>query len=311
MKLASMVILTVVLLSSVFTSVSFAQGESSIGVSPGSIDLGDVEKGSTKLVDFFLITPSNETLLVSLEPETVSFNANSMSSSFSEENVLSWVSILNSPVELKPSTEVLETTGGTIKSHRQVSFLVNIPNDAEPGEHMFNIKPVPMTSSETTGAVGSIVVGVTSIRIRLNVSGNAVRKGTILDVESGNYGRDSVEVNTYFQNTGTVTISASGTQKVYDDEGNFIAELNLPKMYVKPKEIRVFKGILRADKIDSGDYAVYSSIDYKTGTAEKSSIISLSPPTGLIVEGGLGNTVMILLILAIIVISIAIYKWIK
>ena len=311
MKLGSLLVLAVILLSSVFPIISFAQGESSVGVSPGTINLGEVEKGSTKLVDFYIITPSEETLLVELEPETVNLNANSISSNLSEENILQWIRIINNPVELKPNTEVLETAGGTINSHRQVSFLIDIPENAEPGEHLVNIKPIPVTPVESIGTVGSRVVAITSVRIVFDVLGNAVRRGTILDVESGNYNRDSLELKTYFQNTGTVTISATGKQKVYNKDGSLIAEINLGKYYVKPREIKVFNGLLPTKGLDSGDYIVYSSIDYNTGVAEKDSSISLSPPTGLVVEGETGNTTLILLILLIIVISIAIYRWVK
>jgi len=51
-----------------FTDVSFAKREFTVGVSPAVVNLGEVEAGTTNLVNFFIITPSAETLLVDLQP---------------------------------------------------------------------------------------------------------------------------------------------------------------------------------------------------------------------------------------------------
>jgi hypothetical protein len=153
-----------------FTFISFAQG--SVGVSPGTVNLGEVENSSTKLVDFYVISPSEETLLVRLEPERVTLEKSSINENTSEEDITPWVRIINNPVELEPVNETLRTIGGTIKGQRQVSFLIDIPKDAEPGEHIVNIKPVPVISAEPTAPVGSMVVAITSVKVIFDVIGN-------------------------------------------------------------------------------------------------------------------------------------------
>jgi hypothetical protein len=288
-----------------FTFISFAQG--SVGVSPGTINLGEVESVSTKLVDFYIISPTEETLLVRLEPERVTLDANSINENTSEEDITSWVKVINNPVELEPVNETLRTIGGIIKGQRKVSFLIDIPKDAEPGGHIVSIKPVPLTSSEATAPVGSRVVAITSIKVMFDVIGNPLRKGVILDVEAGDNINNNQEIKTYFQNTGTNTISTTGTQKVYDKDGKLIKEINLEKTYVSPKEIKTFRSFLTTDELPFEDYNIYTVIDYKTGAAEKSSIITLTPPTALVIEEA-GDITWILLILIIVIISIIIYR---
>jgi hypothetical protein len=309
MKFDSLIVFFIVFFV-IFTCVSFAQG--TVGVSPGKVNLGEVEPGSTKLVNFYIISPSDETLLVRLEPERVTLTADSINSNFSEEDITSWIKIINNPVELEPTNETLRTKGGIIKGQRQVSFLIDIPKNAEPGEHIVSIKPVPITSTEIMAPVGSRVVAITSVKVLLDVIGNPVRKGVILDVEPQNHVNNNLEINTYFQNTGTNTISTSGTQKIYDKNGNFIREIFLGKEYVKPKEIKVFKGFLETGELDFEDYHIYTVIDYKTGEAEKSSVITLTPPTALVVyEEDILRPLLFIVIVIIFVVSIIIYRKIK
>jgi hypothetical protein len=230
----------------------------------------------------------------------------------SEEDPTSWVKIMENPVELEPSNETLKTLGGFIRGQRQVSFLIEIPKDAEPGEHILNIKPTPSTPSESIGSVGSRVVAITSFRVILDVVGDALRKGVILDVEAGSYSNNRLETNTYFQNTGTVTISASGSQRIYDKEGNLVDEIQLEKMFLKPKEIKVFKGFLSTEGLPLEDYSVYTVIDYNTGKAEKSSSIRLALPTSFAVNsGGFSPFLTVIILVCIVLASIVLYRKIR
>ncbi|NIO44781.1 MAG: hypothetical protein GTN36_04485 [Candidatus Aenigmarchaeota archaeon] len=286
----------------------------SVGVSPVRINLGEVERGSTKLVNFYVISPSEKTLLVKLEPERSSLDSigKYLITNFSEEDISPWIKIINNPVELRPANETLKTTGGLIRGQREISFLIEIPNNSESGYHAINIKPVPLESPETTAPVGGRVVAVVSVKVLFDIIGNALRRGIILDTETGNYVGDRLEINNYFQNTGTVTISATGTQKIYDKGGNLKEVLFLGKKYIKPKEIKVFKGFLPTTGLSLGDYDAYTVIDYTTGKAEKSSIITLTtpPPTALAVkaEEGLFIPLLIIIIIVIFVVSVIIYR---
>jgi len=306
MKFSSLTIFFIIFFA-IFSVTSLSQD---IGVSPGKVDIGKVEKGSTKLVNFYIITPSEETLLVKLEPERVNLDAigNKIINNLSEEDMSSWVKIINNPVELKP----INTTG-VIKGQRQIGFLIEIPKNAEPGYHLVNIKPTPLMTSETIGPIGSRVVAIIPVKVLLDVIGNVIRRGVILDVETGNYVGNKLEINTYFQNTGTVTISASGTQRFYDKNGELIKEISLGSLYIEPKGIKVFKGFLSKEEISLGDYNVYTVINYKTGTAEKSSLITIpSPPTALVTRAEeVFIPLLVIIVVIVFVVSVIIYRRIE
>ncbi len=297
-----------------FSIFSLAALSQSVGVSPVRINLGEVERGSIKLVNFYVISPSEETLLVKLEPERSNLDSvgRYFVTNLSEEDVTSWIKLINNPVELRPVNKTLKTIGGLIRGQREISFLIEIPNNSEPGYHAIDIKPVPLESPEITAPVGGRVIAVVSVKVLFDIIGNALRRGIILDTETGNYIGDRLEINNYFQNTGTVTISASGTQKIYDKEGNLKEVLLLAKQYVKPKEIKVFKGLLPTTRLPLEDYDVYTVIDYTSGKAEKSSTITLTtpPPTALALkaEEELFIPLLIIIIIVIFVISVIIYR---
>ena len=296
-----------------FSSISLAAKSFSVGVSPGTLNLGNLKTDSTKVVDFYVTTPSDEALLVNLEAEKGNLdffnrpNYKSLLYNYSEEDATYWVKVINNPVEIKPSNETLKTTGGLISGKEQISFLLDIPKNAEPGYHILYIKPVPSTSSEAIGSVGSRVVAITSIGVLFNILGNVIRRGVILDTESGNYVGGGLEIKTYFQNTGTVTVSATATQRIYDKNGELIKELYSDTGFVKPKEIKTFIALLPTSGLALKDYNVYTIVDYTTDKAEKNSVIKLEnpPPTALAAKAE-GNLLIILIIISIVILIIAI-----
>ena len=306
MKFHSLLLFLTVFL--MLSSVSMAQ-ELSIGVSPSRIDLGEVERGSTEIVELYIITPSNGTFLVNLEPSEVYLDASTVNENYSEESIIPWVNIINNPVEIEANEEVI---GSSIKGQRKISFLMEIPEDAEPGEHMVNINPVPLPASEAIGSVGSMVRSTVPVRLRLDVKGNSVRDGSILDVMVGRYLADDVEIETYFQNTGTVTISATGSQRIYDKEGNLVKEIKLDKSYIGPKEIMVFRGRVPIELVSSEDYMVHTVFDYMTGKEESDSVLSISLPTGMgIIEGEAFSPLLLFLVVAVVIISIILYRKVR
>jgi hypothetical protein len=300
-----------------FTFVSFA--DYSIGVSPGTIDMGNISSGSTKSVDFYLTTPSENSIFLRLDSERGNLNFFSKPQysgliyNHSEEDTTPWVKVINNPVEIRPDNETLRTSGGLFRGKEKISFLIDVPKDAEPGYHIVYIKPVPSTPSDNIGTVGSRVVAVTSLGVIFNVPGNAIRRGAILDTEMGSYSESRLEIKTYFQNTGTMTISANAIQRIYNGS-ELIQEMYAGEQFVKPKEIKVFTTYLDASKVAIGDYNAYTIVDYTTGQAERGSIVKvISPSTAAaFVAGPEGSSLLPLLIIAIIVIfSIIIYRRIR
>ncbi len=315
MKIAYLVAISMAIFA-LSSLVSLGARSFTVGVSPGTIDIGDLAVESTKLVDFYITTPSDEAMLVKLEAERgeLSFfnkpDYRDLIYNCSEEDATSWVEVINNPVEIRPGNVTLKTEGGLIRGKEQISFLINVPKDAEPGYHVLYIKPTPSATSEATGTVGSRVVAVTSIGTLFNIPGNAIRKGVILETETGDYVGDRLEIKTYFQNTGTTTISADATQKIYNESGELVKELYAGKSYVKPKEIKVFKTMLPTTGLSLGDYDVFTSVDYTTDKSEKVSTVTLSVPSPKTLEAKQeeSSAILFIFIIVIFIVSMIIYK---
>jgi hypothetical protein len=297
------------------SSASLAAVDYSIGVSPSFINLGELERGSTKIVKFFLVTPSTEPFLVYLESDRGSLDFFSsdkyknLTSNYSEQDTISWVEFLKNPFELTPSNESLKTKGGEIRGWREVSFLLNVPKNAEPGYHLINVRPNPSLPAETLGQAGARVIAIVPITILFKVQGDAKREGVILDVTSGNYAGNRFVINTYFQNIGTATISAIASQSVYSNDKS-IANISSSKELIKPGELKILKAYLPADVISFGDYNVFTTVSYTTGYASKNSTITISQlPAAITKPVEFPWWVMILIL--ILLITIFIYKWYK
>jgi hypothetical protein len=262
------------------------------------------------VVDFYVTSPSEENVLVNLETEKGNFEFfnrpayKSFVYNYSEEDATGWVKIINNPVEIKPSNDTSKAYGGLIKGKEKISFIISVPKNAEPGYHVFYMKPVPTVSSEATGTVGSRIVAITSFGILLNIPGDASRKGVILDTEVGNYANNEFEIISYFQNTGTNTISARATQRIYDMNGSLIEEIYSPKSFAKPKDVVSLISLLPISGLSLGSYNVYTVVDYTTDKAEMASTIKLPNPPASITATKYENNMFIYLVALLIVILI-------
>lgn len=285
-----------------------------IGVSPALVNLGEVEAGSTKIVKFFLVTPSTEPLLVYLEPENGNLDFFSREEykqlvfNYSEEVVANWVEFLSNPIELKPTNETLKVGAGEIRGWREVSFLLNVPKNAEPGYHLLKIKPFPHVPSEVIGQAGARVVAITSVSVLFKVPGEVKREGIILDVSQGKYLGDRVEINTYFKNTGNVTISARAFQSIFKN-GESIENLTSAIQTIKPGETVTLKTFLPLNKISPGNFEVVTNVSYTTGSTTKNTTLTIEAPK--IEKPEEIFPFWIVALILILILSIIIYKWYK
>ena len=287
----------------VLANLSIAGTRFSVGVSPSVVTLDNVESGSGKIVNFYIVTIYDDPLLVNLQAEQGSidfFQAGyaTFLVNYSEQDVSSWAQFFNNPVELIPAT-----TGdtSTLKGWREIDFLVDVPRNAEPGYHLLNVKPLPTVPEESVGGeAGTMLVAVTSLNVLFNVPGEAKREGVILDTNAENG-----YISTYFKNTGTVTISATASQKIYDESGKHIADWRSPKELLIPGETRVFRN--RFSSI--GKYTVSTTVNYITGSAFRNSTVVVAAITGMVAgkEETPWLTILIILIAIISIILIAIF----
>lgn len=275
-KLALVLFLIVILLTFPVKSENIA-----IGVSPSIVDLGLVERGSKELAKFHIISPSDETILVYLDTLRGTFNFfnrddyRDLVHSYSEENVIPWLEILSNPVELKQAQDS-DLLKGNIRTYRDIDLILNVPKNAEPGYHLLSVLPSPATKNQAEDQIGTQVVAVSPVRIIFQVPGEAVRKGKILDIQTGSRVGNRLEINIHFLNTGTVTLSAKADEiSIKDEEGNLVEELTSSIEYVRPGEIKILKSYLPFENLEDGDYSVFANVDYNTGSTDLSSMITL------------------------------------
>jgi len=297
-----------------FTFVSYAEDRLFVGVSPSVVDLGELGRGTTNLVKFYIVTISDNPILVRLEAENGRldfFDNNYVDSifNFSEEDTATWVKFLSNPVELKPQNETLKTNYESIKGWREVNFLIEVPRNAEPGYHLIKVRPTPLETSVTKEAVGANVIAITSINVIFKVHGDAKREGVILDSTAGDYGQNNLEMNTFFKNIGTTTITAKAIQRIYDKDSNFVTEIASSKQFVKPNEIKSLNSFLPLTSLSAGDYQVLTTVSYTTDSAYKNSTIFISSEAILVKPGAEELSTWVFIII-IIVIAIVIYRWV-
>lgn len=250
-----------------------------IGVSPGTLDLGTLERNSKELVTFYMVSPSEDTILVYLDkfrgtPDFFNAKYKDFIKYYSEEDTLGWVTFVSNPLELKKTddTEILRTG---LKTYRDVNLILSIPRDAEPGYHLLSIVPSPKTQGASEGQIGAQMVAITPVRIIFNIPGDAIRSGEILDITTRDDG-SRIFIEIHFLNTGTVTISAKANKiNIKDTRGNIIRTLNSPLEYVKPGEKVVLTSLLYKDEIKDGDYTIEAEVNYITGQSNATSELKI------------------------------------
>jgi hypothetical protein len=306
MKFA-LLLLFVLVFSGVVHAVEF-----SIGVSPNVVDVGEIQPGEQKLVKFSIFTVSDEPLLVYLESENGNMDFFNIGykdrmPQFSEENILPWVEFLSNPVE------ILIHGDGAGRSWTDINLVISVPEDAEPGYHVFYVQPKPTVYGEGPGApIGATIVSVAKVSVIFKVAGDSKRDGIILDTTSHGYSDRGFTIKTYFQNTGTTTLYSRAVNKIYDGN-NFVGEFSSSREYVSPGEVMVFQTPVYT-YLDEGEYNIVSTVTYTTGDAQQETTINLLKPiiTAKAAEerNPLDITLILIVIIAIVVIIVAI-RWLR
>jgi hypothetical protein len=281
--------------------------EYSVGVSPPVVEAGSIDKGATKIIRFYINTISDETLLVYLDPQESGFDFftrdayRGLKQNYSEQGVKSWAEFLSNPVELKPTNETIAP--GYVRGRREINFLLNVPNNADPGYHVLGILPTPKVLSDRLGAVGSNVVALTTVNILFNVPGEAKRDGVILDVIPDGFSSfgENIGINTHFQNTGTVSVVARSINRIYNNN-DFVTEVKSGKELFGPQEKRALKSILSTSGFSEGDYRIETTVDFTTGSVSKNTTLSLHPTQAVQVSKTEIPLWLILLVIFIILI---------
>jgi hypothetical protein len=254
-----------------------------VGVSPVIVDLGEISKGESKIGSFYVISPTDEKLLIRLETlsGSIDFFKTYYKESImnvSEEDAKDWIKFINNPVELEPPKEEIRLLKGSVKGAREINFILEVPRDAEPGYHMVRIRPSPVISeTPTEGGVGIKAITVIDIKVVFKISGDAIRDGRVLDIVTGNYIGDDLEVKILFQNYGTTTLNVNANPIKVLKNGNEIATLSPVSDFVKPGETKELRTLLNTRNITTGEYEIVANVSYSTDTISFSSTIQVYP----------------------------------
>ena len=288
----------------------------SVGVSPLVLNLGEIQPGTSKIVRFYVVTVSDEVLLVQLGKTKGNIDFlrkdeyKDVLMNYSEQDILPWIEFINNPVELVKTEETSKTkAGSTIKGAREVNFILNVPKNAEPGYHMGVITLDPLTPKTGRTITIKAIVPFTFI---FKVPGKALRDGKIFEVSSGSYYNGGLIIDIFFQNTGTVTFSTLPIEiKIFDKKNNPIDSFSSIVVYIKPGEMKHLTALWNLKDVELGRYNAEVKIDYISGYALKKSTIEVYEKPQIIparvVEKEFVFPWWVVVILALIVIIVYIY----
>lgn len=246
----------------------------SVGVAPPVLDAGEMLPGESKVTEFYLMTDHDKDLLVDIsakgarrdfyEPGKGRFRYAFVSENSSEEDISGWLTFLNEPVIVPPEKRLVYLTGGGIaNANKKVEFIINVPDDAEPGYHAGFVSPYPRLSLEG-GGTGLGIISVVEMGYVVNVMGEAIRDAEIagLDFVMDKPGHGTLYV--LVKNTGTVTLSARADHVTVFNGSQTIAELSSNEKRIVPGKVERL-GIGLDTRGLMGVYDVKAHVEWLTG----------------------------------------------
>ncbi len=253
----------------------------SVGVAPGVVDLGEVENGKEYSFNFYLISDYEKDLAVELSTQNAppefytpawprhGYNFDPITAS--EEKTSTWISFIENPVVLPPEKKLYTlSTGSLVKANKEVTALIKIPENAEPGYHAGYIVPKPITQAQGRGGTALEIITITKIGYVFKVKGEAKRNGKIIGII---HEKDKLKI--IFKNTGTLTMSVKVSNvTIYDAyKKKIIASLSSREYKVKPKEITTIAIPWFNETITEGKYPVKATVEWIGGKTEKEGVI--------------------------------------
>jgi hypothetical protein len=281
----------------------------SIGVSPPVVEAGEIGPGEQKIIKFSIFTVSTDPLLVYFGTDNSSMRFFDMGytelmANFSEEATSSWLEFPNNPVEIDTASRIAG------RGWKEVTALLHVPDNAEPGYHVIHVRPMPTVFQQGAAPAGAGVVAVTRVSVLFNVKGEARREGIILDTTTSGFSKGRFSLNTFFQNTGTVTLYAQATTSLYKKNGTFVNYFQSTWEYAKPGSIKIFTIPASADE---QEYDTTSLVKYTTGEATKNGTITLPlvETTAKSVEQPKEGWPWYIILIIIIIVAIIAYRWLR
>ena len=257
----------------------------SLGAAPGVMEIGELKRGKEYAVDFYLLTNSKSEMVVGFGTNEAknSMYARNRTSRYtfipalaSQEDFLDWIEFIRKRVVVsdQDSFKVRFPDGSIVNANEKVSFIIDVPQDAEPGYHAFEVVLKPKIGGGS--GMGLSTIGVTRPVFIFKVPGEAERKGVIEGVAASRNG-NRVSLDVLFRNTGTVTVSARiSSLKIYNETGHYITTVKGGSVLVPPKSTKILRvywtdeDMTRQKKIK-----VEATADYLTGRITKETMVTV------------------------------------
>lgn len=295
-----------------------------VGTAPGVKDLGEVERGEKRLVNFYVVTdvedvfrikPSVSRPQASIYRGGTADRYNFGPSEASQEDVSPWIKFDKEKVRVNPATEQVVSleNGGAVNANEKVSFVLDVPEDAEPGYHAASVNLNPKFPGGGGPGTGVSTFGLTRMVLVFRVPGVAERDLKISHVNGFRTGERKARIDFLLKNNGTVTTRiARAETKIYDQFGNVTGEITSGGMYLEPGDTEVVSTVWDSPEISEGNYRVRGELNYLTGNTFLDSSINLgeySSPVEVVDTPGEGQdlpwwiVLMVLMILAVLMYS--------
>lgn len=260
-----------------------------VGIAPGVQDLGTVERGETRRVNMYIVTnvdnpftinPSFErpgaTIFRSRGDERYDFRPENAS----QEDISSWVEFTQDSYAINPGSDfaVSLAGGGTANAKGTASFLLRVPEEAEPGYHAgaVNLNP-DLSAGQASGGAAVQTLGLTQFVFVFRVPGPAKRDVEVIQVNGIREGGNSARIDYLLKNQGTVTVRINRADThIFDKFGNQTGTLTTGGKYLKPGKTRVVQALWRGDGVEEGDFRIRGEMNYVTGKAFIDDMVSLS-----------------------------------
>ncbi len=257
----------------------------SIGTAPGFLDLGKVEPGKDYVIEYYLLTTSKDTVVVTASYVAPGFDfyttrnlANFDPKEASQEDISDWLEFVENPIVIPPGNRktVVLPTGATASYNKKMTIVLHVPDDAEPGYHLGSINLNPKFMTSGGGPTSVATIGVTRPYFMFYVERRdkkPVRSGKIMMVQAKR-GSDHVRMDVVFMNNGTDTVYARVTKlKVYEEKDR-VREYTTGYQKVPPGQPVIFS-VVDKNGLHPGSYPAEVTVNYLTGSVTKTATIEI------------------------------------
>lgn len=248
-----------------------------LGVAPGLYDLGELQRGSKKRLDIYIISDTTKEIPVSLKFVRPDLNALKSSGrvkaeEISEENIEPWFDLMGGTFTIPPEKKFYKEVN--LFANKKHSIILTIPQNAEPGYHAAEIEISPKISPPQRRAPRVEIITTARLVVLFKVPGEAKRDGKILDFMGERISKDFERVRVFFKNTGTVTIQARLKELSIIDNEKVVAKNYGSSAYIKPGDIVSLSTITNIKGLKDGrEYNVSAKVSYGTGELQKNGTV--------------------------------------